>query len=274
MKIVVFCFAFALLGPLSLKAEVVLTSIKPVELILKEILPQNFRVSSLLSAQQDPHFYQPKPSDLKRLEESSLFVIVQRGFDFQLRSQSTPTLELLSLLPRSAQFRRGFRVDPHFWLSPQTVNALLDPLTRQLCQSFDQSCEEIENRSKEFSNRLEHLIQNSPALGDLSIFISHDSISYFCRDLKIECSSFQSGGHHHESSPKEISRAIEKLRSKKRLVLLDEVSIQSQSIRVIAEALNVKSRVLDTLGASAESYEELFQNLIRSIAPDSSKGNH
>lgn len=248
----------------------VISSIYPVKLILKEILPDRFEITNLISANQDPHFYEPRPSDIQKLEGAYLFVRVDPLLE-SFRLSAKRELHLLPLLPESEIILSGFGPDPHFWLSARAVRSLLPGLVDNLCRIWSDDCESIKSRSENFEIRLTSLLENlrkTPSqTSDLHLLASHDSFAYLCRDMGWQCLSFAGGSHHHDTSASEMSRMIRKLREVGSFALIEEISISSQSIPTLAKSLSTKTVKLDPLGLSPrqENYEAFLRHIVEGI---------
>lgn len=248
-------------------------SIKPLSLILQELLPQSFEVVSLMTKSQDPHTYEPRPSDMILLEQKNLYLIIDSNLESSLPQKPQP-VEVLGFLPSSAAIKLGlFGRDPHFWLSPKSTQALLPALESFLCEKFEHHCDEIRKKSAHFSKRLTRIsseLTEKKSAANLTLVVSHNSFSYLCRDLSWTCRSIDGGGshhHHHGHSAGEIASMIDSLQGQSNIVLVSELSISSTAINTLARKTRFPLVQLDILGhtPNALTYEDLIRSIVTSV---------
>jgi len=66
-------------------SNLVITSIYPYELIVKQLLGSDFMVKTLIPANASPHTWSPNPSDLKDLDEAGLIISNGMGLETNLK---------------------------------------------------------------------------------------------------------------------------------------------------------------------------------------------
>lgn len=109
------------------RAEVVV-SVPPLVSVVEAIAGEKVNVQSFLPAGGSCHAYQPRPSDLQKLEEAAVFFAV--GVDYEIRASARlqaqfPAVEWVDLrvgLPllriMESTEHAPARWDPHWWLDP------------------------------------------------------------------------------------------------------------------------------------------------------------
>jgi zinc transport system substrate-binding protein len=63
------------------KEKVIAVSIAPLELIIKEIVEDNFTITTIISPGVSPHTYEPVPSDIKILQNADVIFYVSDDLD-------------------------------------------------------------------------------------------------------------------------------------------------------------------------------------------------
>jgi len=114
----------------SLRAQVVV-SVPPLVSVVQAIAGDAVSVRSFLPVGGSCHAYQPRPSDLKKLEDATVFFAV--GVDYEIRASARlqaqfPAVDWIDLregLPllrvTAEEVSAETRWDPHWWLDPQAM---------------------------------------------------------------------------------------------------------------------------------------------------------
>ena len=107
------------------KAHTILVSVHPMALLVKSAWPQ-LSVSSLVSANQSPHDFVLKPSDMQRIAKAD--AVVWMGKDFEpyltkvLRGQTQiDASQVLEDKPKVHDHHGHGVHDPHLWLDPSNI---------------------------------------------------------------------------------------------------------------------------------------------------------
>ena len=127
------------------KAQTILVSVHPMALLVKSAWPR-LSVSSLVSANQSPHDFVLKPSDMKRIVRSDAVVWMGKGFEPYLQkvlrdaeqvdlSESIHTSELNHEKHDQHQVEDDHSKhnhDPHLWLDPNMILTMLAQIQNRL----------------------------------------------------------------------------------------------------------------------------------------------
>jgi len=133
--------------PLSVLANTILTSIKPIQMITHELTLGVTEPEVLLSANASPHDYALRPSDVKRIHNSSLVIWFGRGLEPFLEKvlSQRDNVFTISEIPQLALREYGVEghdhdheghdhglYDPHFWLGIEQVEQVAQAITQAL----------------------------------------------------------------------------------------------------------------------------------------------
>lgn len=162
---------------------VILTTIFPLEELAAAVGGEQASVSSLLPAGVDVHHFEPRPSDLIKLQEADLFIyggeVLEPGVAEMLKSLAPLSLEILdasqvsTLLAdthdeaESEEEEHVGGIDPHFWLDFENDEkivaaiseklSLLDPDRAALYQARAASYQEkLKNLNRAYQSGLEN----------------------------------------------------------------------------------------------------------------------
>jgi len=161
--------------------------------------------------------------------------------------------------------------DPHFWMNPLAVDALLSPLVKQICSWEPKDCARLQGRAKEFSTQLIALdkeVQSllTPVKGK-AFLSSHDGFGYFVRRYQLEYLEPIEPLPGQEPSPKDIQRILKTASQKGVQTIFGETQLPVGPVEALAQATKTKVEILDQYGASAQikNYADLILDNARKI---------
>jgi zinc transport system substrate-binding protein len=175
----------------------VLTSIKPLEMIVHELTLESQSPSSLLVSSASPHDYALRPSDVKRIDSADLIiwfgpdlesflVKVVEGRDNVLQVDQISGLALREFGDSQSHNHDGHdhgSHDSHFWLGPEQARAFAKAVTRHLVRLDPDNRGAYNKRLVEFEHELEQTVvaidaQLSP-IKQQGYYVFHDAYGYF-----------------------------------------------------------------------------------------------
>ncbi len=165
----------------------VLTSIKPLELIVKEVMPEGVVVSTLLSSNASPHDYALKVSDAKKLKEADLFVWIGPGMESFLVSATKRFVSEDKELKiskanghdGSAHHHDHHGVSQHLWLSYANARDIASDAAERLQDIYPHASEEIDDKLSLFKQRAHSEFESTKSLflssGTSPFLVYHDA---------------------------------------------------------------------------------------------------
>lgn len=184
-----------LAGDLNAKPLVV-TSIKPLALLVDALAGTQVEVEVLLPPGSSPHGYQMRPSDRRKLAAADLILWVGPRMETFLagvldragrQTQTVALSHALRDLPRTngtdtpslsaGQFDR--ELDPHIWLDPRLIPPMVDIIGPRLARLPGIDRNRISRASIQFKAAFEaseqHIATRLSALKSVSLFAYHDA---------------------------------------------------------------------------------------------------
>ncbi|TVQ80735.1 MAG: zinc ABC transporter substrate-binding protein [Bradymonadales bacterium] len=270
----------------------VAVSIRPLQLILQEIVDENFEIQLVASPGSSPHTFEPSARDRRRLADADLVLFVSPDLDPWMKRLSPSAIDVIQGLSRSDRLMTRAHhhhhghdhshenegsghhhhghshqrvVDPHFWMNPQTVKSLLPKIVEELCRVRAASCDELKKRSSQFEAKLDALHADASerlrAFRNRSVMTAHDFLGYFCRSFRLRCEESVEAIPGKEPSPRDVIRLSRLARDRKLRFIYSEPQLSQQAVEAIAREAGLQVKVLDPIGLSPEiqSYENLFQ---------------
>lgn len=268
----------------------VLTSIKPLQLIVGAIVRDSNSVSALIPANQSPHHYSMRPSDRAALDSAQLIIWIGSELEIFLSAvlahtdqeqtvlqlSKQPDMNLLALRMQLAGHGDGgvSQLDPHIWLD--TMNALtiarkvtdivseIDPAGadryRLNLQSFTGQIDDLNN----------YIDQQLQDVGGKPYIVYHDAYQYLeARHSMepllalVEDSDVQPGIRH-------ILNTRRMIRETGPLCLFKDRDASSATITTMLSGFELTQVELDILGsdiaADADGYIEMMVKIVSDMS--------
>lgn len=270
----------------------VVTSIKPIALLVRAVAPESTQITTLVPAGASPHTYQMRPSDRRALAEADFIFWV--GADLEIFLQRIMANREFSsrahaLMPAGAIARADnhkslqtkpehghhHTIDPHVWLDPELALKMATGIRDQLSGYPDIEKKELDARLKRFRIALQQkeksIRKALTPMDSVSIFTYHDALKRFASyyDLKITGSLTPSP----ESSPgaRHINEIQQQLRQADAPCLMTEPQFNRDWWRNLTENVDVRLSVWDPLASDIPETADGYIRFQQSVAEALSK---
>jgi len=272
-----------LLSAFSCKPEVpqtkplLLTSIHPYELILRQLAGSEFEVKSIIPAGASPHTWSPGPTDLKAFGDAQFILSNGLGLESSLEKnfatrakvhvEAAVLLKDVLPLPKSeadehlddeteAEHHHE-SIDPHLWTSPWLMIRLVTHLEKELSGRFPNSAFVFKANAETMRKELETLTTTieSERRGylDPGIITYHNSFVHFCEDFQIANLGWVQASPGKEPTPKELSALGNIITTNAVKALFLEPQMDKKAGEVLAREFGLKLLVLDPLGSNCKA---------------------
>ena len=184
----------------SAAAEIV-TSIKPLELLARDLLPDAVSSVSLLNAADSPHHYALKPRDMLRLSEADLFIWVGPSLEqflvkaVEQRVNPQRQFSLQALLPEESDDHHDddsgheHAADAHIWLSFTGSEAIATAVAARFIELMPNDAELIEAKLAPLLSELQHEKQTALAVfakSESGFGVYHDAYGHYVDELGLK----------------------------------------------------------------------------------------
>lgn len=251
------------------KAEIV-TTIYPFKAILQEITGDRIEIKSILPAGADPHTYEMLPSDFKTIQRSSAFFYGSAALDgWASKIDVKNKIEMLKLVPAEylieikvhnyfndhhhyGEDEESLGIDPHFWVDPITIKAILPSLIDELTEIDPDNEEYFKDNAGKFLIKLTELDKKlRDETADIkfrNIFTAHPFYSYFFSryNFNVVGSIEIAPGYH--STPKDIKQLMELVKKQNVKAIFTHKQHSNKPAKVLAESTGISEYELDPIG--------------------------
>ena len=224
----------------------VFVSIPPQKFFVEHIGGDLVHVEVLIGENQDPHTYEPLPSQINGLSKADLYLQIGSNFEeafIGTLRRTLPDLEILDvskgveLIEGEDNLHTGIE-DPHFWMGPAQAiqmaanirNALIAELPgdeEKLRENYEALVSKIENLDKELTEIL------FPYRGS-TLFVYHPAFGYFAHSYGLVQTAVETGGK--EPSPRQLESIISKAKAENVKIIFVQPQYSTRSARIIADA--------------------------------------
>lgn len=244
---------------------------------VSNIVGDKAEVVPLIPAGFNPHAYEPRAEDIKRI--GTLDVVVLNGVghdDFAERmiaSSEKPGIPVIEanakvpLLAATGMAARGAGkvVNPHTFLSISASITQVNTIARELGKLDPVNAKAYTRNARAYAKRLRALradalarLNKAPA-ADFRVATIHGAYDYLLREFGLEVTAVVEPAHGIEPSPSQLKKTIDQLKALDVKVIFSEIDFPSTYVETIQRESGVKLYSLSHISYgdySAGKYEE------------------
>lgn len=244
---------------------------------VSNIVGDRAEVVPLIPAGFNPHAYEPRAEDIKRI--GGLDVVVLNGVghddfaDRMIAASEKPDVPVIEanarvpLLAATGQAARGAGkvVNPHTFLSISASIAQINNIARELGKLDPDNAKFYSQNARAYGKRLRGL--RAEALGkltdakgsELRVATIHAAYDYLLREFGLEVTAVVEPAHGIEPSPSQLKKTIDQLKELDVQVIFSEMDFPSSYVDTIQRESGVKIYPLTHISYgeyTAKKYEE------------------
>ena len=250
---------------------------------MANIVGDKGEVVPLIPAGFNPHAYEPRAEDIKRI--SGLDVVVLNGVghddfaDRMIAASETPNIKVIEanenvpLLAATGVAARGAGkvVNPHTFLSISASIAQVNNIARELGELDPANAKTYTQNARAYGKRLRQMRADALAKltqapnAELRVATVHAAYDYLLREFGLEVTAVVEPAHGIEPSPSQLKKTIDQLRELDVKVIFSEMDFPSTYVETIQRESGVKLYPLSHISYgeyTADKYEkEMTGNL-------------
>lgn len=252
----------------SAKQNVVATSISPLADLIRQVGGDKINVINLVPAGSDPHEYEPKPDDVRRIASASLFFANGVGEELYLdkiiANVGNPQLQTIVLsdglsIIGKTQDNPG---NPHLWLNVQNAERYVEKIRDALDKTypdyktyFDQNASRYLDELKQLDAWTQAQIATIPP-DARKMVVLHDAWSYYAQRYGLSFVEPLLHTGEGEPSAKDYAQLIDIIRQQHVRAVFSEAGFNPKLVQQLASETGVKfvdNLYDDTLGNTPET---------------------
>ena len=236
-------------------------------------------VEGILGPDNEPHDYEPTPSDAEALANADVVVENGANLDEWLddllanaggEAERVTAADGIELLPTEEE---GFPGDPHVWHDPDNAKTMVDNVAKGLAAADPEGRATFARNATAYKARLDDMAQQirstfapiPPARRDL--ITTHDAFGYFVRayDLNQVGTVLASVSTESEPSGRQVRELVDAIRAEDVKAIFTEESVDASLERQIADEAGAEvstSLYADVIGAPGSGAETFIESEI------------
>ena len=158
--------------------------------------------------------------------------------------------------------------DPHIWLDPINAKAMIKKITKLLSKMDKENSSTYKSNSKKAIKEIDMMVKEikSEMNKDLKFVVFHDAYQYFENRFDISVLGALTVNTDVLPGAEQLSEIREVIEHENVNCIFSEPQFNPDIINAIAMDTNVKTGVLDPVGATLEPGKDLYFDLIRNIS--------
>ncbi|MCG7199253.1 zinc ABC transporter substrate-binding protein [Marinobacter pelagius] len=268
-------------------AEVkVVTSIKPVELLVRAVATEDVQVTTLVPPGSSPHNYTMRPSQRRALENADLIFWVGpemesflirllsaddfRGRTIALSGEEIDGDEHHEEQEHDHGHDHGEGEDPHLWVDPMRGLEMARDIAQALViqggvnqQAINQNMAAFEAALTEREASIRE--QLAPAR-EIDVFAYHNALTRFAEHYELDLAGVLTLNPELSPGARHVAEVQNKLREASHPCLLTEPQFNRQWWRSITEGLNVTFSTWDPLAMDIDANRTGYLDFQQSVA--------
>ncbi len=285
----------ALVSPVAAAPLTVVTTTPDLAAIAKEVGGARVQVASLATGVQDPHFIDPRPSFLVKLNRADL--LIEGGLDLEVgwlpvlldsarnprlrvgeagRLDAAQGIQVLGVPTGSVDRSLGDihgKGNPHFLTDPMNGAIVAETIAQRLCSLDAAGCATFTSNAQSFRGRIETALAKwtkalAPYQGT-KIVVYHDSWPYFTKRFGLTIVGYVEPKPGVPPPPSHVSALADLIKREQVPVILMEPYHERSIPDLLARQTGVKVLVLAPMVGGTpgtESYVALFDTDVARVA--------
>lgn len=283
--------------PIDTTKIMIFTGIPPIQYVTERICGSTMIVQSLLKPGDNPHIYDPTPSQVKLLYDSKLLITTGLPFEERLTDilNKTNAPEIINLSQRLGieqsaphdheteqddhhkyghEHEHHHDIDLHIWLSPLIVQKMAGIITEELIR-LNPSDTELYRKNRDILlkelDATHHKIEKMLApFQDSSFYVYHPAYGHFAQTYGLKQQAIEIEGK--EPTPRELNNIIKEARAHTISVIFVQPQFDARSAQKVAQAIGATVVNADPLNKDIfATYLDMAEKLSSALHPIDTK---
>ena len=279
----------------------VVTSIKPIHSLASHVMDGVGKPNVIVDGYNSPHGFSLKPSHAKMIENADLIIWVGEDLEAFLEkpldsiAKKAKKVELMDLKGiKKLKFREknifeghddhGHKEDkhddhgheghahgehdPHIWLDPMNAKVIIKEITNQLVKLDSVNSAKYKANSREAISDIDALTKSIKK--DLNknsrVVVFHDAYQYFENRFGIKVLGALTVNTDVLPGAEQLAEIREVIEHEKVNCIFSEPQFNPSIIKTIAKDTNIKTGVLDPLGATIDKGKGMYSDLLKNMS--------
>ena len=256
--LLIFLFAFPLKVSSDEKNFSVMCSLFPVYDFAREVAKDYAEINLILRPGVEPHEFEPSPLDIKKLNDSDVFIFTGNNME-QWAEKISRSLKNTIIINASENIEI-FNNDPHVWLDLSKAQEMIKNISKKLAEAKPEHAEIFYENSEEYCEKLSELDEKFMNLdkNKILVFAGEFTFNYFVKRYNFNFISAYDG--ENEPSVKKMAEVLKFIKENNvKYIFADEFGI-SDITRSISRQTGTEILFFNSMERTAEgSFLEIME---------------
>ncbi|ADH99929.1 metal ABC transporter solute-binding protein, Zn/Mn family [Salisediminibacterium selenitireducens] len=233
-------------------------------------------VDYLVPIGEEPHEYEPVPSDFRNVTDADVFYTNGMGLEEWIERlvENTGNTEIVSLSDGVTEIPLDGEdgVDPHAWLSPKNAEVYIANILADVTERFPEHADEFEANAEayldEIDNLLEYVDETLDQIPEENriVVVSENAFKYFGEDYGFQTAGIWEINSGEEGTTGQINAVIDLVREQDIPALFVETTVDNRYMETVSEntdvpiAGEVYTDAVGLEGSGAETYIDMIRH--------------
>ncbi|MCX5916272.1 MAG: zinc ABC transporter substrate-binding protein [Deltaproteobacteria bacterium] len=246
----------------------VVTTLFPLQEFAAAVGGERARVDLLLPPGAEPHAWEPRPSDLAKIQKADVFIYIGRAMEPWAEDllkatrganlkivEASKGLQLLEATPPPKEPSPGYKhtreeqIDPHVWLDFSLDGKIIEAIAAVLGEKDPQNASQYRTNGESYNSRLEALDKKfEAALSSCRhrqiILGGHSAFAYLAKRYGLQQIPLYGISPNAEPTPKKLTEVIQAAKSHGVKFIFFEEMVNPKLARVLAQEAGLQTLVL------------------------------
>jgi len=282
----------------------VVTSIKPLHSLASYLMDGIGKPDLIIDGYSSPHGFSMKPSHAKMLQNADLIFWVGEDLESFLekplssiakKAEKIELMEIKGLNVLKFRERNIFEehdhddhgkkeddhddhddheghahgeYDPHIWLDPMNAKVILNEMVEHLIENDPKNASKYKNNLKKALKDIDKLTMDvmTELNQSISSIVFHDAYQYFEERFNVKILGAFTVNTDVMPGAEQLAEIREIIEHDKVSCVFSEPQFNPDIIKAVAKDMNIKTGVIDPLGATLNPGKDLYFDLIRNMS--------
>ena len=257
---------------------IIVTTIKPLQMIAEAIVQGHGTVSSIVGSQESPHHFTVSPSDRINLARADMAIWIGPLFethisDFFVQAEvqaktitviDTPGLQLHTVVDG--------QIDAHLWLDSLNAIRIAEAIAERAAETDPRNAPSYRLNLRKFSAEIEsrnqQIVKRFQGSSTTSYAVYHNAYQYFEQQFGRQHDIVILPDPEVQPSIREIIELRSQVSKRRPSCLLLEIDSNSELVSTVLNGYELKLITVDLLGSNVNSSENAYSEFIANLADD------
>ena len=257
---------------------IIVTTIKPLQMIAEAIVQGHGTVSSIVGSQESPHHFTVSPSDRINLARADMAIWIGPLFethisDFFVQAEvqaktitviDTPGLQLHTVVDG--------QIDAHVWLDSLNAIRIAEAIAERAAETDPGNATSYRQNLRKFSAEIEsrnqQIVKRFQGSSTTSYAVYHNAYQYFEQQFGRQHDIVILPDPEVQPSIREIIELRSQVSKRRPSCLLLETDSNSELVSTVLNGYELKLVTVDLLGSNVNSSENAYSEFIANLADD------